>query len=639
VATISSPFDPKDEDKDKEAAQAGAAPPVVSSGETSTISATPQTAQATQGPSSSGRFTNLQKFIGANKDFNQQRGGLAGQITGNIGKSSQAAQQNVSGASKEFQDRASAIANTFRDQGFQAGWNPEVKQAQAVQPWTPAAATNSAIQPVSNTPTVAADANAGAPTAIPNGPTPVVPPSQGGPIPLDHANNLSQATAQPQNTGVLGKVFSNPLDLNEMEAAKVKAMRDAAYTGPKSFADLQGQRNLGALQVQTQNVGDLTKQASNEKGRFNLLNQMFGRQGYSGGQQKLDNLIIQGQQDQLGRLSASRRQAAQATNALRQGEASAQVQGKELTNEANQVRDTTRNVLNKSVLQTDQDLQQRVNDTQGELGAQRKAIYEGLKSGEIDPATLQKLGLSEGMNVYDVFQKDPLAFVHNGADPTKQAIASKQDYDRISRLKDLVGGAANEDASKALGQFGQYDPNSSFDASKYFNLDKGALENAIQQRKSDFERGSADTKRALDESTAAFTGDLTIKGGIKNAAAAKAQELRQKLAEMDRNSDVYNEYGGLVRGGRGATMDWLSGMSDQDLLRNWNKSGIASAGVAGANATTVPSDPIYTSTGSMNYAQLADAYDFEQNKMNETNAKYQELQKLYGANNVLRSKK
>lgn len=97
------------------------------------------------------------------------------------------------------------------------------------------------------------------------------------------------------------------------------ALTDQDYA---SFAQLrQGQAaapevgNLGELEAGTSKIGQLAQQAGTEQGRFGLLNQFYGRPTYNTGQQRLDQLLLQGNAGQAKALQSGAQQAGQQTAA------------------------------------------------------------------------------------------------------------------------------------------------------------------------------------------------------------------------------------------------------------------------------------------------------------------------------------
>jgi hypothetical protein len=386
MATLANPFG-GDDDKDKQKeGQQDLTPPSVISGESANVSASP-TAPGQQGPSNSGRFANLQNYINANKGYHAERGGLGGQIASNINKAGQNVQQNVGAANQQFTQESSAAAQPWKDESIQV--NPAQPQpAQASQP----------VQ--------------------------------------------AQATSAQPN--ILQRVQTDASALGRDEASKVKAMRDASYQGPNSLLDLKGDKSLGALQVQAQNVSSMVNQAGNESGRFNLLRQMFNKQGYGSGQQKLDNLIVQGQKDQLNTLQGSRKAAVDTNRNIDESQQAAQAQAQGLNSLADATKTQTRQAINQGALNAAGNVNKELERAKNDQDVASRRLAAGMSGYSLNKDDLASLGLNEGENFLDAFD-DPNNIdrvLKRVASPTAQNVATAQDYARISALKDLAGQAA-----------------------------------------------------------------------------------------------------------------------------------------------------------------------------------------------------
>lgn len=68
-----------------------------------------------KGGTSSGRFVNIQNYLNANKGYNEQGGGLAGQITNDISKQAQGVQDKFSQDKQNFQQQAEAGRNQYNE--------------------------------------------------------------------------------------------------------------------------------------------------------------------------------------------------------------------------------------------------------------------------------------------------------------------------------------------------------------------------------------------------------------------------------------------------------------------------------------------------------------------------------------------
>jgi len=85
---------------------------------------------------------------------------------------------------------------------------------------------------------------------------------------------------------------------------QLTAARDFQYQGPKSFDIQDIEKNRAQLESQAKATGS-------SAGRFGLLQDMFGRDKYSVGQQKLDNLLLQSDKKSQDKLAEARMSARQ----------------------------------------------------------------------------------------------------------------------------------------------------------------------------------------------------------------------------------------------------------------------------------------------------------------------------------------
>jgi hypothetical protein len=122
MATVLQPFDSSQQNQPQNPQQNQGSPQ--GSPTSATPAATPQSPSA---PTNSGSYVNLQKYMNANQDFNQQGGGFSGAVTGNINQQSQQVAQNTQAAQNAFQNNSSGNFNAFaQNQGVvnQALANP-----------------------------------------------------------------------------------------------------------------------------------------------------------------------------------------------------------------------------------------------------------------------------------------------------------------------------------------------------------------------------------------------------------------------------------------------------------------------------------------------------------------------------------
>jgi hypothetical protein len=493
MATVFNAFAPEDEEKDQQAQQqngGSTSAPTVNPTVTNGQSATTSGGGGVSGPSSSGRFTNLQKYIKANADFKQDQGGLAGSISNNIQQSADQTKGQIDQAAQAFKNQANTA------------------QASYVQPTQP------------NQPSL-----------------------------------LQKATADP--TAFLQ---------NQQDVAALNAQRDAAYTGPNSLQDLEGKQNLGNLNTNVQNVKSQAEQTGTEAGRFNLLRQMFGKPSYTTGAQRLDNLVLQGNQDQAQKLQQTRQIGNQAARALDTTNAATQDQAKQYAAQADQIRNDTRSGLNNAVSDFDKSMNRRVLDAQTQQAHDYDQTLTNANNGQLSSGILHDLGIDDGANIYNV---DLGKYINQSAiTPTKQTIASDTDYARANALQQLLGGAADSDRSQILASYGDPSQADAYRTAQKYVTDPQGLANAIQAAKSQYESSAATPQTLMAQAQSALNGNLYVGGGIENAIKSGAASIRNLLQPAKDNP--------MLAGGYGLSPEQLSAvesMSDEDVLKNYGGMG------------------------------------------------------------------
>ena len=160
------------------------------------------------------------------------------------------------------------------------------------------------------------------------------------------------------------KVTTSSKDLEKISTdTNAIAARDAEYRGPASLDEQGGIKN------QVEGFTDLANQTKTEKGRFNLLGNMFAKQGYSQGQKNLDNLILQGDTASKNALLGTQRVANQLQNTYNQNLSDSKQQATQLTEEAQNIRKNVSDVLNKTVLGVGDSIDSTYNKALGEKAA------------------------------------------------------------------------------------------------------------------------------------------------------------------------------------------------------------------------------------------------------------------------------
>lgn len=256
----------------------------------------------------------------------------------------------------------------------------------------------------------------------------------------------------------------------------IKNLENSSYTGPKSFNDLSGSNNGNSIQGNINNYSGLANSAGTEAGRFSLLQNMFGGQGYTQGQQTLDNAFIDPHQ-----LNGARSTANQVQNSYNQAANNASNQAQNYQNKISDYANGTVNALNNAVSGANPNsaISNINNSYQTALNTQNgnfNQYTKNLQSGKISQDEAKALGLTSGLNIYNV---DPSSYLTKNADLTTNNTATTQDYAQIAALNELLGTKASAPSSEILQQYAtQQAPTITPD--KYLNYNASGLQTAAQ---------------------------------------------------------------------------------------------------------------------------------------------------------------
>lgn len=375
--------------------------------------------QTTPG-TSSGSFSNIANYINANKDFNNGNG-VGGKINDQFQKQAQDVTNGFNSAQQDFQTKAQA-ADTPNEQ-YKNNYN-------------------SYIQPLTN----------------------VNDPNYNASAYLSDSNN----------------------------ANNISGMLNASYAGPTSIDNASG------YQTQAQNLSQVAQQGNTEAGRFGLLRSMFGGAGYTNGQQKLDNLLLQGTPGQAQQLQGLQNQANSLSNNINQGINGAATQAQNYQNLANTIKTNTANDLSGAVNNygsTDSNYTGNNNGTSvlynNYLNTNKtrdqnyQNVINSFGSGNLTADQAQQLGMSADniaqLNGTYNFGVNPNNYVSEGtSNITQQNAASKQAYDNLAALKNILGDKATGDAATTLSAYS--DPTQAGTANVGgFNFDQGGYSQAQNQ--------------------------------------------------------------------------------------------------------------------------------------------------------------
>lgn len=251
-------------------------------------------------------------------------------------------------------------------------------------------------------------------------------------------NTQNAANAFNQGIGnAAGFVQNNPQALQQAGQAL-----GANYQGPQS---LEGANPN--LQQQSQNYQNEAQQTQTEGGRFNLLQQMFGGNNYTSGQQNLDQSLLQTNPQNQQQLQGAFQQATQQQQNLQNTQALSQQQAQNWGQFGQQTQQQAQQALNSNINTQAQAIQQQYQQQTAAQAANQAA----LTSGNISQALATQLGLSNMGSTYGVNAANYM----NNPNITLGDVGTQQQYSQLAALGQLAGtapGAANAASTQALQQ-------------------------------------------------------------------------------------------------------------------------------------------------------------------------------------------
>lgn len=225
---------------------------------------------------------------------------------------------------------------------------------------------------------------------------------------------------------------------SQQEIEQFQKYKNQTYTGPRGLADTTDLYNKywsGTSQAKQE-----AQALGTEGGRFALLDKYFGRGGkgptYSQGQKGLDNLLLQnagvglrsqGLQNQAGALES-------------QGKAQLESLGDIASKRAGEV-EANRKLVNDQYAAAQAQAKTDISDRAKNLTENRNKeiddLLAGFKEGALSRDQMQKLGLSEGQDLYDL---DLSNYLNQSRDAvSNEQAATAQQRARLEALSQLGG--------------------------------------------------------------------------------------------------------------------------------------------------------------------------------------------------------
>ncbi len=359
-------------------------------------------------------------------------------------------------------------------------------------------------------------------------------------------NQQVQAGTQQYDPNVVNSVLSNPYAYTQQQQnpntlQQYNQMLNAQYQGPTQLDA------GGTLQAQAQNYQNLTNQVGSENGRFNLLNQLYAAPGYSQGARSLDNLILQGNPNQLAQLQGARTMGNQLSGQLSQDKTQA-------ANAAAQAQATTANTAAQTLGATNNaitgfDTQQAANvkDALANRDKQYNDVYGQLGNGSLDYNDAAKFGLlgagGTAPNIYNLKLPSYLTEATNQA--TNQNVASTADYNKIQALGSLLGGKAVGNVSQILASYNDPSQAGQFAAASPYNFN-------TQQEQAD----AAAAQKAYTAAQTPYQQQIDAANAVLNSGENSEGKNTGLLGEQqDINSGLYHD---VATGGAPGSPEWVA---------------------------------------------------------------------------------
>lgn len=379
-------------------------------------------------PASSGQFTNIQKYLGANQGAGQQ---VAGGVSGQMNKSLRPGEIKQEDATKAFASSVQSANDVLgRGQQYNQQLQAPVQQTQgilgsAAAPNAPGTTTN-AFGDQSHGPAM-------------NQQQAMAATGQGGVQPV----NAQQAAPQAFDPGS----FVN--DQNKL--TDYTKIRLGQGINEEQLGNQANQaQTLAGLNQETAN--SLNDQSKTAQGRAGLVAQAFNRPTYTQGQQRLDNLFLTGAgkqgigavqqtgQQNVGRMNDIYGQAQQGVTQAGQLKTQESDLQSSLQNRAN--------ALEQGYVQNLESLIPQVNNMRGDERARWQKNYDiltGKTKGQIDQDIFNELQLRSGEHAFGVL-KDPNLSIGQVAQLSErnaaniQDVAGQKDVDYYNMLAKLSKG-------------------------------------------------------------------------------------------------------------------------------------------------------------------------------------------------------
>ena len=312
---------------------------------------------------------------------------------------------------------------------------------------------------------------------------------------------------------------------DETKSKQIGGALSAKYTGPQQLG------NITQLQSGAQNLQQLAGGTATEAGRFGLLQQMFNRPTYTGGQQKLDNLLLQSDPRQLKQLQQSRVGAAQVGRELGVANTSAQTQAQRLAEEAANTQRALRGVIDTQSGKIVTDVNSALKTaTETTIPGLEQQIKNAISTGNMTQQLADYLGLKAGQSLAGL---DSNMIRASGVLPTASSIATPEQQAKLAAYAKLAGVDNSLLPDSYKDQAGTFDP--------YSAIDKGGFEQTFVGKQQELQNnfGSSDFNTAYNNVAVGNMSGITTRPEFKSFTTTMRnmtpQQLENQVLEWERN--------------------------------------------------------------------------------------------------------
>jgi hypothetical protein len=312
---------------------------------------------------------------------------------------------------------------------------------------------------------------------------------------------------------------------NQQQLDEFKRLQSGGYQDQIG----QAAQNLTPFQQQQQQLAQASQMAGTESGRFQMLQQTFGKPTYSQGQQRLDQLLLQGTpnasrslQYDIGNL------AKQAGQQIGQFGEEQQAKLDALQNlsstRSQQIQDMLQYGESQDQLESDMsgrglrdiesDLQNRLNQIRQSAPEMVAGLRDRLANNKLTEKDLSDLGLTAGTRL---FNTELDKYINQSAvNPTTTGIANQDEFARFQALRQLAGDT-EVDIFGGATEVGGYNP---------YDFASQRLQTDLKQKETDVQNLVAETKNVVSNP---FMSQSSRSGGQTYAESMVNQGLNPAL--------------------------------------------------------------------------------------------------------------